>query len=344
MSPSVPKTSKAIQYVAQGGPEVIEEAEVETAVPKADEILVKIEWAGVNFVDTYKRSGLYPIPLPFTAGEEAAGTIISLPTSTEVLESEDYKKRNYKVGAKVLVYYGGAFREYTAAPWHRVVVLPGSVPTKLAAAGLLQGLTALTALREAYTVQKGDWILVHAVAGGLGLQFTQIAKKIGAHVIGTTSTAEKAEVAKKHGADHVLLYTKGPIIDDVLKITNGVGVQAVFDGVGKDTWEDNFALIARKGTIVSIGNASGAVPPFAPLKLVAKNVKVVRPTLNNYILTPEEFRRYADEYFQFLADGLKVEIHKVYPFTADGVRQAQIDITGRGTIGKLLVNVAAGEN
>lgn len=342
MSTSVPKTNKVIQYTKVGGPEVIEQVEVETATPKPDEILVKIEWAGVNFIDTYFRTGVYPVTFPFSAGQEGSGEIVSLPTSPEVLESDDYKKRGFKVGSKVVVYFGHSFQEYSAVPWHKVAVLPEGISTKVGAAGFTQGLTALSALKEAYAVQKGDWILVHAIAGGLGLQFAQLGKLFGANIIGTTSSAEKAEVAKKHGADHVLLYTKGPIIDDVLKITNGVGAQAVYDGVGKDTWEDNFQLIARKGTIVSIGNASGAVPPFAPLKLVAKNLKVLRPTLNNYIFTPEEFRQYSTEYFEFLKKGVHVEIHKEYPFTAEGVRQSQIDITGRGTIGKLLINVAGG--
>jgi len=340
-STSVPKTTHAIQFFKNGGPEVIEYREVDTPTPDPKQLLVKVEWGGVNFIDTYFRRGIYPTPdFPFTVGGEGSGTILSLPTDKEVLESKDYQDRGLKVGDRVVWFDSESFIGYKAVLWTKVALLPSTVTTRIGAASFIQGLTALTFLREAYAVQKGDWILVQAAAGGVGLQLVQIATRLGAHVIGTTSTAEKAEIAKKNGAEHVILYTKESIPDRVAEITNGKGVAAIYDGVGKDTWEDNFKSIARKGTIVSLGNSSGVVPPFAPLKLSAKNLKVARPTVGNYIQEPAEFTHYTHEYFELLADGLDVAIHAEYPFSAEGVRQSQEDITGRGTVGKLLIKIA----
>lgn len=260
------------------------------------------QYAGVNFIDTYQRkgehsifllllslstvffaiinvlnllcpthpsfpssTGLYPLKLPFILGNEPAGQIASLPSSYS---------GNLKVGDSVASYStGGAFAEYTIAPTSKTLKLPSGVDTKQGATAILQGLTALTLLREAHPVKKDDWILVHAAAGGVGLLTCQIAKHLGCNVIGTTSSQEKADLAKQNGADHIINYTKENLVDRVLELTNGNGVVASFDGIGKDTWEDNFKLVARKGTIVTFGNASGAVEPFAPLKLAPKNHK-----------------------------------------------------------------------
>jgi len=338
---SIPKTTHAVQFFKNGGPEVLEFHEVEVATPQPDELLIKVEWAGVNFIDTYFRRGIYETPkFPFTVGQELAGTVVTVPTDPGVLESQEYKLSGITLGSKVMGYVSGAMIGYTAVKWNEVAPAPPTIGTRLAAASFVSGLTALSALRESYPVQKGDWILVHAAAGGLGLQLVQIAKRFGANVIGTTSTPEKSAIATAHGADHVILYTKENVVDRVLEITNGQGVNAIYDGVGKDTWEDDFKSIARKGTIVSLGNSSGVVPPFAPLKLTPKNLKVVRPTLMNYIATPEELYSYSKEYLALIADGVKVPIHQEYPFSAEGVAQAQIDLTGRGTSGKLLVKIA----
>ncbi|KAF8313078.1 NAD(P)-binding protein [Clavulina sp. PMI_390] len=343
VSSEIPLKCHAVQMNRTGGPEVIEFNEIDTPVPAADQVLIKVEWAGVNFIDTYHRTGLYKVPYPYTFGQEASGIIVKLPTSPEVLENEVYKKKGFKLGDRVATLSGpGGMAQYIVYRWSHVVKVP-STPNfdKRIGAAITQGLTALTALKESYEVKKGDWILIHAIAGGLGLQFLQIAKIIGAHVIGTTSTAEKAALAKEHGADHVVLYDDN-LVETVLKLTEGRGVHAVFDGVGKDTWDVNFDLIARKGTIVTIGNASGAVPPFSVLRLGAKNLKVIRPKVGVYTETPEEAEYYSQEYFRLVAeDGVKVLIRKEYPFSAEGVRQAQIDIASRGTVGKLVINVAA---
>jgi len=190
-------------------------------------------------------------------------------------------------------------------------------------------------------VKKGDTILVHTVAGGLGLLFTQLAKHIGATVIGTTSTKAKAEIAKANGTDHVILYPVEDTVKRVLELTNGEGVDAVFDGVGKDTFDNNFKLIKRKGTIVSVGNASGAVAPFLVSRLVEKNVKLLRPTMSNYVYTAEEAQYYGRKTFDLISQGvLKISIFKEYPFTAEGVQHAQEDLTTGKTTGKLIINIS----
>lgn len=204
--------------------------------------------------------------------------------------------------------------------------MPESVSTRTAAAALLQGLTAVSFVEEAYPVKKGDTILIHTAAGGLGLLLTQLAKNVGATVIGTTSTAAKAELAKANGADHVILYPVEDTVKRVLELTNGVGVDAVFDGVGKDTFDNNFKLIKRKGTIVSVGNASGAVEPFSVLRLAEKNLRLLRPSLSNYVYTPEESAYYSHKLFELVAKGaLKIAVFEEYPFTAEGVQKAQRD-------------------
>lgn len=337
----LPKSNHAIQISKTGGPEVIEFKQIGYPSPKPDEILIKVEWAGVNFIDTYLREGIYPIfGFPYTIGIEAAGTILALPASKEVLNNGEYQSRNFKVGDKVVINDSGAFVNYLAIHWEKVGPLPEGVSTKVAAATIVSGLTALTFLREAYAVKPNDWVLIHAVAGGFGLQAAQLAKKFGARVIGTTSTPEKAALAKQYGADHVILYTQEDVVKKVLEFTGGNGVQAIYDGVGKDTWEDNFKSIALKGTIVTMGNSSGVVPPFSPSKLRDKNLKLCRPSISNYIIHPEERLKYTREYFSYIANGsVRVLVHKEYPFAAEGVAQAHKDLAGRGTVGKLLIKV-----
>lgn len=214
-------------------------------------------------------------------------------------------------------------------------------------------------MNEAYDVKKGDRILIHTVAGGFGLVASQYAKSKGATVIGTTSTEAKAELAKAHGADHVILYTKEDTVQRVLEITNGVGVDAVFDGVGKDTYvlfpthtsddvltstlrfDNNFKLLKRKGTLVSFGNASGPVPPFSLFKLTEKNVRLLRPVVMNYMVTPEEGTHYSNLFFDVVSKGIvKINIFQEYPFGADGVRQAHTDLHRGKSTGKLVVKVS----
>jgi len=341
---SFPSQIKAVGIHKTGDFDVIEDLALPFPENAPGNVLVKMHYGGVNFIDTYFRKGLYKIDrFPYVLGTEGAGTIAALPSDPSVVNDEEFKKRGFKVGGKVAVYAGavGTFTEYTTVPWAKVYPVPESVSLRTAAGLFVQGLTALTFITEAYNVQRGDYILVHTIAGGLGLQFAQLLKDRGAIVIGTTSTKEKAELAKSYGADHVILYRDENVVERVLEITKGEGVHAVFDGVGKDTFEDNFKLLRRKGTLVSVGNASGAVPPFPPLKLVEKNLKLLRPTMGNYTYTPEEGRLYSSELFRFASDGkLKVLVHKEYPLTGEGVQQAQKDLTGGQTVGKLLIRVS----
>ncbi|KAI0711294.1 NAD-P-binding protein [Earliella scabrosa] len=339
---SLPAKMQAIGINRTGDFDVIEKLELPVPQNAPGNVLVKVHYGGVNFIDTYYRKGLYSISsFPQTLGVEGAGEIVALPTDGQVLGNEEYKLRGFKLGGRVAVYGLGAFAEYVSVPWAKAFPLPDGVPTRTAAAALTQGGTALTFVTEAYNVQKGDTVLVHTVAGGLGLLFAQLIKARGATVIGTTSTPEKAAIAKAHGADHVILYKQEDTVQRVLELTNGEGVHAIFDGVGKDTFEADFKMIRRKGTIVSVGNASGAVPPFPPLKLVEKNVRLLRPTLGNYIYTPEEGRVYNAQLWKLIADGtLKINIHGEYPFTAEGVQQAQKDLTGGKTVGKVLIKIA----
>jgi len=274
-------------------------------------------------------------------GEESSGVIVALPTSDAVLNSELYTARGFKVGDRVACTAYGCFAEYVAPVWHKAWKLPDHVDTRTGACALLQGLTALTLVRETHEVKKGEYVLVHAAAGGMGLLFCQICKHLGAHVIGTTSTKAKAELAKANGAEYTIISTEQNVVEEVKKITGGEGCHVIYDGIGKDTFDSDFEMIRRKGTLVTYGNASGVVPPFAPMKLTAKNVKVARPSMNNYVVTPEESAEYLKWLFDLIDQGvLKFNVHADYPFTAEGVIQAQKDITSRGTTGKLLIKVA----
>ncbi|TFK41971.1 hypothetical protein BDQ12DRAFT_663251 [Crucibulum laeve] len=338
---SLPSTIDAITIQKNGGPEVLEKTTIPFPKVNPGDIVIKVDYAGVNFIDTYYREGLYKYPsFPGIIGKETSGTIVALPTDETVLNNETYKKNGFKVGGKVAADCLGTHSTYAVVPWKAVYHVPDVLDTRVAAAGLLQGITAVSFFEEAYQVKKGDTILVHTVAGGLGLLFTQLAKHIGATVIGTTSTLEKKALAENNGADHVILYRSEDTVARVLELTNGEGVDAVFDGVGKDTFDNNFKLIKRKGTIVSVGNASGAVAPFQVLRLVEKNVKLLRPTMSNYVYTPEEAQYYGQKVFDYIHKGiLKIQIFKEYPFTEEGVKEAQQDLTTGKTTGKLIINV-----
>ncbi|KAH8099448.1 NAD(P)-binding protein [Cristinia sonorae] len=341
---SFPETVQALAFNKIGGVEELQKISVPFPEHKPGTIVVKVHWFGVNTIDTYFRKGLYPIEkFPQTSGLEASGVIAALPTDEATLNNPDYQKRRFKIGDNVAVYGIGAHAEYTVVPWLKTFPVPEGIPLDVACASSLQGLTAVTHMTEAHNVQKGETILIHTVAGHLGLLYTQYAKSRGATVIGTTSSEEKAELAKSFGADHVILYTKENTVDRVLEITKGEGVHAVFDGVGKATFMNNFKLVRRKGTLIAVGNASGPVDPINPLLLGAKNLKLVRPSMAVYITTPEETEHYLSELFRVLADGsVKVRIANVYPFTTEGGRQAQIDLTTPGgkIAGKLLIKVS----
>lgn len=259
-------------------------------------------------------------------GRESAGTILA---------TGGGNVHSLKPGDRAVVLSAGTYAQYTAASTTFCIKIPDAISTKDAAAAMLQGLTALSLIRESYHVEKGDWILVHAAAGGTGLWLLQLLKAVGAKIIGTCSTS-KMELAKSHGADVVIDYTKEDVKKRVMEVTDGKGCAAVYDGVGKATFDVSLECVARKGTLASFGNASGAVEPFKIARLSAKNTKLLRPTLFNYITTREEFVPYANELFDFMIKNkIDVRVHEVYPLKECG--RAQEDLEGRRTTGKLLL-------
>ncbi|EEP80354.1 hypothetical protein UREG_05196 [Uncinocarpus reesii 1704] len=330
---TVPTVQKAIQISRTGGPEVLEyQTSLPVPTPGPGEVLIKNSLSGVNYIDTYFRTGLYPSPKPEILGREGAGTIVALGSGPS--------PQRFKIGDRVAWLHTGGYAEYSVAPAEkRVVKIPDGVSDEQALAVLLSGITTLSLVKEAYPVQKGDWILLHAAAGGAGYIMTQMLKDIGAKVIGTAGGPEKVELVKSLGADVVIDY-KSPEganwLEKVMEVTGGEGVAAVFDSVGKDTWENSIKAVKRKGTMVFFGNASGPVPPLNIQLLSAKNIKMLRTTLFNYIATQEEFDYYTTELFDMVKSGkLKTRVHKVYPL--EQAAQAHIDLEGRKTTGKLLL-------
>ncbi|KAI1828040.1 hypothetical protein F4861DRAFT_240333 [Xylaria intraflava] len=327
---SVPSTMKGIHIAKTGGVEVLEhKTDIPVPTPTDGNILVKNDFIGVNFIDTYFRSGLYAAPnFPYVLGREAEGTVVAV-GGGDIF--------GFKVGDRVVYQSSNTYAEYTSTPAAWAYKVPASFPPGKAAASLLQGLTALTLVREAHHVNKGDWILVHAAAGGTGLFLCQLLKAIGANTIGTASTPEKVELAKQNGATHVINYSHEDVKARVDELTGGKGCIAIFDGVGKATFDLSLSCLALKGSMISFGNASGAVPPFTIARLTEKNARLMRPTLFNYVGTREAFTGYTEELFSFLEkDDFNVRVHEIYPLSE--VKRAHLDLEGRKTTGKLLLD------
>ncbi|KAI9222699.1 putative NADPH--quinone reductase [Blastocladiella britannica] len=321
-------TMKAIQVAATGGVDTLVLATVAKPTAGAGQVLVRNTYSGVNFIDTYHRTGLYKLPLPFIPGREAVGTIEAVGTGVTRLA----------VGDRVAWIGPGSYAEYTAAPIGFTVKVPAAIPDETAAAALLQGLTALAFVKHAYPVQKGDYVLVHAGAGGTGGLLVQLAKQRGAHVIATTSSEAKADMARSLGADHVIRYDHEKVSERVLAITGGKGVAAVFDGVGKATFDESLASLGRRGFLISFGNASGKVPEVDLMRLSKNNVYLARPTLFEAIKTEEEFLELADELYGLIAqDKLKIRIHKTFPLVNAG--DAHTEIEAGKTAGKILLQI-----
>jgi len=258
---SLPATQRAVVVQQVGGPEVLEyRTDHAVPVPQAGQVLVKNAIAGINYIDTYFRTGLYPSPKPEVLGREAAGTVAALGPETE--------QYNLKVGDRVIWLANGGYAEYSAVPAAKTLKLPDALSYEDATASFMSGLTVLALAKETYTVQPGDWVLLHAAAGGAGFLMTQLLKKIGAKVIGTADGPEKVALVKSLGVDHVIDYRSEEgkdWVSTVMAVTEGRGVDVVYDSVGKDTWEGSLAVVKRKGTIVWFGNSSGPIPPL-PLK------------------------------------------------------------------------------
>ncbi|HEX6045353.1 MAG TPA: quinone oxidoreductase [Pyrinomonadaceae bacterium] len=321
---------KAIQVSQVGGPEALTVVDVPPPQPKPDEALVQIKVAGVNFIDVYFREGRYPASLPFINGQEAAGVV------TEV--GSDVK--NVQVGDRV-AYTGmlGSYAEYAAVPAGRLVKIPETLDFEQAAAAMLQGMTAHYLVFSAYKLQKDETALIHAAAGGVGALLVQMAKKIGAHVIATAGTEEKAQLAREAGADECIVYTQKDFEFETNMLTDFKGVHVVYDGVGKATFDKDLNVLRPRGYLVLFGGSSGAVPPFDLIKLSQKgSLYITRPTLGHYTATREELEWRAGEVMQMIVAGdLKLRIHKVYPL--DEAQQAHRDLEGRKTTGKLLLKI-----
>ncbi|HUO92025.1 MAG TPA: quinone oxidoreductase [Rhizomicrobium sp.] len=287
---------RAIRFAKTGGPEVLTLETVDLPAPKPGQVRVRHTAIGVNFIDTYHRSGLYPVPLPSGLGLEAAGVVDALGDGVTAL----------KVGDRVAYCSGpiGAYAEANNVPADRVVKLPSGVSDEVAAASLLKGMTAQYLLKRTFPVKRGETIVFHSAAGGVGLIAAQWAKHLGAVVIGTVGHADKIALAKQNGSAHVLNTKTDDWVKQVRALTNGEGVPVVYDSIGKDTFEGSLDCLAVRGTMVSFGNSSGAVPPFQPGILSAKgSLYITRPTLAHYTRNARELQETADDLFAVLASG-----------------------------------------
>jgi NADPH:quinone reductase len=319
---------KAIRVHAPGGPEAMKLEDVPEPQPKAGEAIVKIDAAGLNYIDVYQRSGLYKLALPLTLGLEGAGTVTAVGSGVT----------DVKAGDKV-AFTGipGAYAQFTAVPAARLVVLPQGVSTKQGAAIMLQGMTAHYLACSTYPLKKGDACLVHAAAGGVGLILCQIARLRGARVIGTVSTEEKAKLAREAGADETILYTKQDFAAEVKRITGGKGLQVVYDSVGKDTWEGSLDCCAPRGMIALYGQSSGPIGMIDPQVLNTKgSLFLTRPSLNAYIATREELQQRATELFGWVREG-KLKLRMEFEFPLKDAAEAHRALEGRKTTGKVLL-------
>jgi NADPH2:quinone reductase len=318
---------RAIRIYQTGGPEALRYEEVETPRPGPGEALVKIEATGVNFIEIYQRSGLYPVPLPFIPGSEAAGAVVAVGPGVNTVKEGD--RVAYGTGR-------GGYAEYAAVPADVLIPVPDALDAPHAAAALLQGMTAHYLTHDTYPIRRGDRVLVHAAAGGTGLLVAQMAKRRGAVVYGTVSTEEKAVLAREAGVDETILYTRADVAAEVARLTGGEGVQAVYDSVGKDTFEVSLAALGRRGYLVLFGQSSGLVPAFEPARLSPRSAFLTRPSLQNYTATREELRERAGAVLAMIEAGeLALRIGGTYPL-ADAAR-AQEDLAARKTTGKLVL-------
>jgi NADPH2:quinone reductase len=324
----IKKLMKAIQIKAPGGPEALELVDLPTPQPKANEAVIKLGAMGINFIDVYQREGRYKVPLPFIAGQEGAGTVTAV--GGEV--------KSVKPGDRVAwSSVQGSYAEFAAVPADKLVKVPQGVNDQQAAATMLQGMTAHYLCQSVYPVEAGDTVLVHAAAGGVGLLLVQMCHNLGARVIGTVSTDEKAKLARDAGADEVILYTKSDFETETRRLTDGKGVNVVYDSVGKTTFEKGLNVLKPRGMMALFGGSSGAVPPFDPIALSTKgSLFLTRPTLGHYTATREELESRAGALFGMIAAGrLKLRIEHTYPL--DQAQQAHRDLEGRKTTGKLLL-------
>jgi NADPH2:quinone reductase len=319
---------QAIQVSQVGGPEVLTLTDLPIPSPKPNEALVEIKATGVNFIDVYFREGRYPAQLPFVNGQEAAGVVVEI--GSEVTNVQRGDRVAYTSAL-------GSYAQFAAVPASRLVKIPDELDFQQAAAAMLQGMTAHYLLYSTYPLKKGETALIHAAAGGVGLLLVQMAKRIGARVIGTAGTQEKTQLARDAGADECIVYTEADFETETRRLTEGEGVEVVYDGVGKATFDKDLDVLRPRGYLVLFGGSSGAVPPFDLIKLSQKgSLFITRPTLAHYTATREELEWRANDVLGMIARGdLKLRIHKTYPL-ADAA-EAHRDLEGRKTTGKLLL-------
>ena len=322
--------SHAIRVHELGGPEVLKLEEVDVGDPGPGQVRLRQEAAGLNFIDVYHRTGLYQQPLPFTPGVEGAG----------VVEAVGPDVADLKPGDRVA--YGGpvgGYAEVRLVPADRVVKLPDAISSEQAAAMMLQGMTAHMLLRRVHAVKAGETILVHAAAGGVGLILCQWAKALGATVIGTVGSNEKAELARAHGCDHPIVYTRQDFVAEVGRITGGAKVPVVYDGVGRDTFMKSLDCLARRGMMASYGNASGAVDPIPPGILAQKgSLFLTRPTLYDYTFDRADLESAAAELFEVVGNG-KVKIEIGQRFALADAAEAHRSLEGRKTTGSTVLTI-----
>jgi NADPH2:quinone reductase len=319
---------KAIEITQTGGPDVLRLVEVEPPAPAAGQALVQVHAAGVNFIDIYYREGIYKTAMPFIPGQEGAGVIVQVGADV----------KNFRAGDAVAWCMSpGAYAEFVAVPEANLVRVPAGIGFERAAAILLQGMTANYLATSTFPLKSGDIALVHAGAGGVGLLLTQMASQIGAHVISTVSTEEKAELARAAGARDVILYTKEDFEPAVKRITGGRGVDVVYDSVGKTTFEHSLKCLRPRGMLVLFGASSGPVPPVDPILLSKSgSLFLTRPSLAHYVQTREELDARSADVFQRVERGeLKVRIHRSFPL-AEAAR-AQTELQSRRTTGKVVL-------
>jgi NADPH2:quinone reductase len=320
---------RAIRFSEHGGPEVLSWQEVALPPPGPGQALVRHTAIGLNFIDTYHRSGLYEIPLPASPGSEAAGVVEAVGDGVDEVA----------VGDRVA--YGGgppgAYAEARLVPAHRLLPLPPAIADEQAAAIMLKGMTAQYLLRRTYPVRAGDTVLIHAAAGGVGLIACQWARHLGATVIGTVGSDAKAELARAHGCHHAIVYSRESFVERVRELTDGRGVPVVYDSVGQATWQGSLDCLQPLGMMVSFGNASGPVPPFRPIELARRgSLYLTRPTLMTYTATRPDLLACAGELFEVvLAGAVKVEVRQRYRL-ADAA-QAHRDLESRSTVGSSIL-------
>ena len=318
---------KAVIVHELGNANVLKLEDCAEPVPKDDEVKIQIKAAGINFIDIYNRTGVYKKNLPFIPGDEGSGII------TETGKNVHGFQKGDRVAYAMVT---GSYAQYSVVPYTKLAKIPDKIDFNLAAACMLQGLTAQYLAKSTYPIKPNDRVLIHAAAGGVGHLLVQVAKLLGAYVIGTTSSEKKADFVKHLGADAVINYSEKNFAEEVKKLTNNKGVNVVYDSVGKTTFMDSLSVLVPRGYLVLFGQSSGVVEPISPSILAKGSNFLTRPSLAHYMLTPEELNQRSAELFNWLTSGkVKLTIDKTFPLSQ--VKEAHTLLENRGNIGKIVL-------